>query len=183
AGLIDELRVQRKLLVQALVHAHPLQHGGHLVAGVFAFLLVAVAGDLSEGRHTQQAAQQRRARYTMRDRPCPLPNCSLLPHRTAPTSRCVRPIDRARRAQNYFSACSAFSCSSFCSRATMVCNSYPVRAKPVVSGACTWGAAACASVSPVFGAGACTGSPRCAISSIARSIGMRIVPGTPSTVL
>ena len=47
AGVVDELRVQWKHLVQALRHADALQHLRQLITAVLARLLVAVAGDLS----------------------------------------------------------------------------------------------------------------------------------------
>jgi hypothetical protein len=84
ARVVDELRVQRKHLVQALRHAHALQHLRQLIAAVLARLFVAVAGDLSARRRSQQRTAEGRANPAPRY--CP-PNCSTVPHLPPSLSR------------------------------------------------------------------------------------------------
>jgi hypothetical protein len=60
ARLIDEPRIQRKLLVEMLPHLNPLQHLGQLVSGIWSHLFIAVARDLRRERGGKQREAERR---------------------------------------------------------------------------------------------------------------------------
>ncbi len=77
ARVVDELRVQRKHLVQALRDADLLQYLRQLIAGVLTRLLVSVAGYLAARGGSQQRTAEGRADPDLLY--CP-PNCSTAPH-------------------------------------------------------------------------------------------------------
>ena len=171
AGVVDELRVQRKLLVQALGHANFLQHLRQLVAAVGAGLLVAVAGHLRErGRRGQRAAQ-----CGAQCAPCHHPpNCPLLhPHWPLTTDLLLRNHLRVHCPAVVHLLFARLDGHQLVAGAGKAIGQRRVDLRR----------AAWATLSGVAVAALSTGRPRWAINSIARSMGMRMVPGWPSTRL